>query len=167
MRVALRLFVCAAFFFARPGGADAASGERGPQDFLAGGIGYFDINQKDDEAAALILEYRWGRKFWILKPFAGAMATSSAGLYGFAGLRVDLPLGKSIVLTPSIASGLYGRGSGKDLGHTVEFRSQIELSYLITDRARLGINFSHLSNAGLGDDNPGAETLAFTVLLPF
>ena len=124
--------------------------------FITGGIGYFDIND-DWDAAAFHLEYRSNLKLWIFKPFVGAMATSDEALYGYGGFYVDLYFGRRIVLTPNVAVGLYRDGDGKDLGHTIEFRSGLELAYRFDNRARLGVAIHHISNASLGDSNPGTE----------
>ena len=81
-------------------------------------------------------------------------------------MLVDVYFGKRVVLTPSFGAGLYAEGSGKDLGHAVEFRSQIELSYRFDNRSRLGVAFSHISNASIADDNPGVEILNVYYSLP-
>src|SRR3546814_8920873 len=85
---------------------------------------------------------------------AGAMVVSHGEMYGYAGVLVDIYFGRRWVLTPSFAPGLYWKGNSddpKDLGNTIEFRSQLELSYRFDDRSRLGIGFNHMSNASLGD----------------
>jgi hypothetical protein len=71
-----------------------------------------------------------------------------------------------LVLTPSFGAGLYADGGGKELGHAVEFRSQIEIAYRFDNRARLGLAFSHISNASIGDKNPGVEVLNVYYSLP-
>jgi hypothetical protein len=134
--------------------------------FLTVGVGYFDINKQDNAAADFRLEYRHGEKFWIFKPWAGVEATSDGGFYGAAGILMDIYFGKRVVLTPSFGAGYYANGSGKDLGHAVEFRSQIELGYRFDDRSRLSLAFSHISNASIGDDNPGVEILNLYYSLP-
>ncbi len=80
---------------------------------------------------------------------------------------VDIFFGRRIVATPSFSFGLYGEGDGKDLGHAVEFRSAIQIAYRFDDRSRLGIMLHHLSNAGLDDINPGANTVMLTYSRPF
>jgi hypothetical protein len=70
------------------------------------------------------------------------------------------------VLTPSFAAGYYDNGDGVDLGHEVEFRSSIELSYRFDNRTRLGVSFYHLSNASIGDTNPGTEVLSVVYSIP-
>ena len=133
--------------------------------FLAFGGGYFDIND-DKDAAEFRIEYRGGKRFWIFKPMVGGMATSDATIYGFVGVNVDLFFGRRFVLTPNFAAGLYHDVDGKDLGHSVEFRSGIELAYRFDNRSRLGVAFHHISNASLDDNNPGTEILAIVYSLP-
>ncbi len=133
--------------------------------FLTLAAGYYDIND-DMDAAEIRAEFRAGNKFWIFKPFGGMMATSDAAFYGYAGFLVDVYFGRRVVLTPSLAAGLYEDGDGKDLGHIVEFRSSIELAYRFDNRARLGVSFYHLSNASLDDNNPGTEVLSLNYSIP-
>ena len=66
------------------------------------------------------------------------MGTTDSAFYGFGGVLVDVFFGKRWVLTPSFAAGYYDNGDGVDLGHEVEFRSSIELSYRFDNRTRLG-----------------------------
>jgi hypothetical protein len=134
--------------------------------FLAFGLGYYDVYHQDDTAVDFRLEYRHGEKFWIFKPWIGVEATSDGAFYGVAGVLVDVFFGKRVVLTPSFGAGLYAEGDGKDLGHVIEFRSQIELAYRFDDRSRLGLAFSHISNASIGDENPGVEILSVYYSLP-
>ncbi len=147
----------------RPSAAGAAEAE---PDLIAFGAGYYDLLQRDDEAADFRIEYRSGRALWILRPWAGIEVTSDGAVYGLGGLLADIGLGSRWVLTPSAGIGAYHDGGGKDLGHTLEFRSQIELAYRFDNRARLGLAFGHISNASLGDTNPGAEVLTLYYSLP-
>ncbi len=133
--------------------------------FLALGVGFFDIND-NEEAAEFRIEYRSARRLWIFKPFGGLMATSDAAVYGYGGILLDVFFGRRWVLTPSFAGGLYEDGSGKDLGHTVEVRSALELAYRFDSRARVGLSFYHISNASLADNNPGSEVLTLVYSIP-
>jgi hypothetical protein len=135
-------------------------------DFLSLSAGAFDVND-DMTAAEFRLEYRSDLKWWIFKPFTGIMGNSDAGFYGYGGVLIDLFLGRRFVLTPSFAVGAYDRGDGKDLGHSVEFRSQIEIAYRFDDRSRLALSFSHMSNASIDEVNPGTESLMLTYAFPF
>ncbi|GGA91305.1 hypothetical protein GCM10011369_36730 [Neiella marina] len=48
------------------------------------------------------------------------------------------------------------------LGHHLEFYSRIFANYDIQEDAFLRLEFGHLSNASIGDRNPGTETLTLT-----
>ena len=63
--------------------------------------------------------------------------------------------------TPSFGAGIYDDGSGKKLGNDLQFRTSFEVSYELKNKNRIGISFSHISNANLGDKNPGVEILKF------
>lgn len=134
--------------------------------FLSFGLGWYDMNRQVDEATSFRVEFRADKQLWILKPFAGAMVTTDSALYGYGGVLADVFIGRRFVLTPSFAAGYYSDGNGRDLGHSAEFRSGIELAYRFDDRTRLGLAFYHLSNAGLGDSNPGTEVLGLVYSIP-
>ena len=135
-------------------------------DFLTLAAGYYDIYQKKHEAAEFRAEYRSDRKIWIFKPFVGVMGTTDSAFYGYGGVLVDVYFGRRWVLTPSFAAGYYEEGDGRDLGYELEFRSSIELSYRFDNRTRLGLSFYHLSNANIGDFNPGTEVLSIVYSIP-
>lgn len=133
--------------------------------FIRFGAGYYDINDNED-AGEFHFEYISDSKWWIFTPQVGVMATTDSAAYIYAGVRLDLFLGRRWVLTPQFAPGLYEDGDGKDLGHVVEFRSALELAYRFDDRSRLGVSIYHLSNASLDDNNPGTEVLTLHYSLP-
>ena len=152
------LGVIAFFMLAQPARAD-------DPDFIAFSAGVFDLG-KNQTAAEGRLEYRSDFRLWFFKPFAGVMATSDGAAYGYAGVLVDIFFGDRSVASLSFAPGAYTKGSGKNLGHELEFRSQVELAYRFDDRARLGLALSHMSNASIGRKNPGAESLVLTYAVP-
>ncbi len=126
-------------------------------DFIVVGGGWYDFND-DQDAFDFRLEYRSGYKaLGFLKPWAGIEATTEQAVYGAVGVLTDIYFGRRWVFTPSFGAGLYADGNGKDLGHTIEFRSQLEFGYRFDDRSRVSLAVSHISNAGLGDSNPGTE----------
>jgi hypothetical protein len=147
-------------------GAARAEEPASDPSFIRFGAGYYDIND-DREAGEFHLEYIAGSKWWVFNPFVGVMTTTDTALYGYAGIRLDLFMGRRFVITPSFAPGLYHDGDGKDLGHPVEFRSALEFAYRFDDRSRLGLSVYHLSNAGLDDNNPGTEVATLHYSFPF
>ncbi|MEQ8398479.1 acyloxyacyl hydrolase [Thalassobaculum sp.] len=136
--------------------------------FLSIGAGYYDLFD-DQSAGEARLEYRFSeaQKLFFFTPFVGVTATTDAATYGYAGVGIDIFFGKRWVATPNFAVGLYGNGDGKDLGHAVEFRSGLEVAYRFDNYSRLGLSFTHISNAGLGERNPGVESLVVVYSMPF
>jgi hypothetical protein len=138
---------------------------------VAAGVGQFDVFDKGNGA-----EGTWELRLaprrlhslprWLpeLSPIAGVMATSRGAMYGYAGLRWDLPLSPRWSLAPSCTTGLYyrGTGAGKNLGGALEFRSGLELSHRVGETTRLGVTLYHLSHAGIEGRNPGSESRIFT-----
>ncbi len=130
----------------------------GDPDFLTLSAGGFDVND-NETSAEFRIEYRSSRKYLFLKPMIGLLGNSDGGVYGYGGVNLDLFLGKRWVVMPNFAIGGYRRGGSKDLGSVIEFRSGLEIAYRFDDHSRLGIAISHISNAGISDNNPGTESL--------
>lgn len=136
--------------------------------FISVGAGYYDLFD-DQSAGEARLEYRFSeaQKLYVFTPFVGVTATTDAATYGYAGIGLDIFLGRRLVLTPNFAVGVYGNGDGKDLGYALEFRSGVELAYRFDNYSRLGLSFTHISNAGLDERNPGVESLVVMYSIPF
>lgn len=124
------------------------------------GVGVFDgINNTDqDWATDLRVEYRFGNPFfYVVKPLIALQATTDGAGGAFAGLVADWVIGEHFVVAPSLAAGLWADGSGKKLGSTIQFRSQVEAGYRFDNDWRLTAAISHISNADLATSNPGVE----------
>ena len=111
---------------------------------------------------SLFRETKIGR----LSPVTGAFITADSATYFYTGIQAHYDYGK-IDLTPSFTPGLYGEGDGKDLGHILEFKSELQATYNISENTSLGMSYNHVSNASLGDKNPGANSYAFNFLKKF
>ena len=94
------------------------------------------------------------------------MITADNASYFYTGVQAQYKLG-SLNLTPSFAPGYYNEGSGKDLGHALEFKSEVQLSLELPKDSQFGFSYNHLSNASLGDKNPGANSYMFNFLKKF
>ena len=101
-----------------------------------------------------------------LSPITGAMFTADNATYIYTGIQAQYKLG-SFNLTPSFSPGYYNQGNGKDLGHALEFKSEIQLSLDLPKESQFGFSYNHLSNASLGDKNPGANSYMFNLLKKF
>jgi lipid A 3-O-deacylase len=101
-----------------------------------------------------------------LSPVSGVMITADSATYVYTGVEAQYQLGK-INITPSFTPGLYGAGNGKDLGHVVEFKSEVQFSIDLFENSELGFSYNHISNASLGEKNPGANSYMFNFLKNF
>lgn len=133
---------------------------------LAVAAGLFEVGDETYQTGEAGLQWRGGGHLWILHPMAGGMVTFKGSYHLYAGFSFDLPLGRGLVLRPSFAPGYFHQGSGKDLGYALEFRSGLEAAWRFTNGVRLGVELNHISNAGLGDRNPGANSLMLMVTVP-
>jgi len=101
-----------------------------------------------------------------LSPITGALITSDNAGYIYTGVQAQYKIG-ILNITPSFTPGLYHEGDGKDLGHMLEFKSEVQLSFDLSKNTELGFSYNHLSNASLGDKNPGANSYMFNFLKNF
>jgi hypothetical protein len=111
-------------------------------------------------------EYRFGDLLWIVAPFIGVMGTGRGAFYGYGGLGFDIVLAGRWIITPTAAIGYFGHGTGIDLGAHTEFRTGAEFNYRFDNLVRLGVGFYHMSNAGIGSQNPGAELVTLVLTVP-
>ena len=121
----------------------------------------FDIGPKEDN-------------FFFLKPFFGVEFTSDSASYFLTGIYFEDNVGElfegnksKLFFTPSFGAGLYDDGSGKKLGNDLQFRTSFEISYQLKNNNRIGVSLSHISNANLGDKNPGVEIISFSYHVPY
>ena len=101
-----------------------------------------------------------------LSPITGALITADNAGYVYTGVQAQYKLG-NLNITPSFTPGLYHEGDGKDLGHILEFKSEVQISLDIFKNSELGFSYNHISNASLGDKNPGANSYMFNFLKKF
>ncbi len=101
-----------------------------------------------------------------LSPITGAMITADNASYFYTGVQAQYKIG-SLNFTPSFAPGYYNEGNGKDLGHALEFKSEVQLSLELSKVSQFGFSYNHLSNASLGDKNPGANSYMFNFFKKF
>jgi lipid A 3-O-deacylase len=137
------------------------------KNFITLSTAVFDILQQDNSSFEGRVEFRFDKTDWQIKPFSGLMANTDGAVYLFSGFYIDIPLASFLYITPSFAPGLYHKCNSKNLDFELEFRSQIEMAIRLENNIRVGVSFSHISNASLGKINPGVESLALTYVIPF
>ena len=133
--------------------------------------GMFDFSDEGKRATLLGIQHQnenLNRDTFLgnLSPITGAMITADSATYFYTGVQAQYKFG-ALNVTPSFAPGYYNEGSGKDLGHPLEFKSEVQLSLNLPKDSELGFSYNHLSNASLGDKNPGANSYMFNFLKKF
>ena len=133
--------------------------------------GMFDFSDDGKKASLVGIQHQnemLNRDTFLgnLSPITGAMITADSAAYFYTGVQAQYKFG-SMNITPSFAPGIYSQGDGKDLGHPLEFKSEVQLSLDLPKSSQLGFSYNHLSNASLGDKNPGANSYMFNFLKKF
>jgi len=101
-----------------------------------------------------------------LSPITGGFLTEKSAFYLYSGVQAEYELGP-INFTPSFAPGYYNYGSGKDLGYPIEFKTELQMSFDLSNTTHFGLSYNHISNASLGTKNPGANSYMFNFLKQF
>ncbi len=114
----------------------------------------------------LMLEYRSSKKLLWFSPWIGYGGTDQ-DVYGAFGLDLTFKITSCSYFRISSGAGAYhGEEGGLELGFGLEFLSSAEFLYQISNKFTLGIKLSHISNASLGDSNPGAQMISTVILVP-
>jgi len=170
-RAGIGLLIALGVASARPATAQISFGSPDDPPRVALGGGAFDVfpdNKKPGNGASGLAlgEYRFGDVLWIVAPFVGAFGTGKGAFYGYGGFGFDINVAGRWVATPSAAVGYFSHGTGIDLGAHTEFRTGAEFAYRFENLTRVGVGLYHMSNAGIGKQNPGVELATFVLTVP-
>lgn len=125
----------------------------------AGVAGVFDARR----TLQTRLEYHFRNPlFWKLRPYLAAGVAGDSAYHAGTGLAYRLRLDPDWRILAGSGPALYWRHRGYDLGNRLEFISFIELDRRLAPGHWLGLRLAHISNAGLGEINPGREMLGLT-----
>ena len=133
--------------------------------------GMFDFSDHKQKAGIIGIQHQNDDLFresflGRLSPITGGFLTENNAYYLYTGAQAEYDLGM-FTITPSFAPGYYSSGDGKDLGHTLEFKSEVQMSLNLSDSTQFGMSYNHISNASLGDKNPGANSYMINFLKQF
>ena len=163
-------FLCLIAFFALPANSEEKKVSEDNHEFNFY-TGMFDFS--DDGKKSQIFGFQHQNEellkesfFGTLSPVTGALITADNATYFYTGVQAQYKIG-SMNVTPSFTPGYYNQGNGKDLGHAVEFKSEVQLSLDLPQNSEFGFSYNHLSNASLGTKNPGANSYMFNFLKKF
>jgi len=133
--------------------------------------GMFDFSDDKQAAGVLGLQHQneeLFRKSFLgkLSPITGGFITENNAAYLYTGVQAEYELGL-LTITPSFAPGYYNTGDGKDLGYPLEFKSEVQMSFNISESTQFGMSYNHISNSSLGSKYPGANSYMFNFLKQF
>ena len=133
--------------------------------------GNFDFS--DDKQAAMLFGFQHQNEdlekntfIGNISPITGGFMTKNSAIYVYSGIQAEYNLG-FFKITPSFAPGYYDYGNGKDLGHPLEFKTEVQVSLNLFENTEFGVSYNHISNASLGTKNPGANSYMFNFLKQF
>ena len=133
--------------------------------------GMFDFS--DDGQKALLFGLQHQNENFIrdsvlgeISPVTGFFLTENQAAYLYTGIQAHYNLG-DLDFTPSFTPGLYHEGDGKDLGHVIEFKTEVQFSINTSADTKFGFSYNHVSNASLGSKNPGANSYIFNFFKKF
>jgi len=133
--------------------------------------GMFDFSDHKQASGVIGLQHQNDelfRKSFLgnLSPISGGFLTEKNAFYVYSGVQAEYEVG-FLTITPSFAPGYYNYGDGKDLGYPLEFKTELQMSFDISETSHLGMSYNHISNASLGTKNPGANSYMFNFLKKF
>ena len=133
--------------------------------------GMFDFS--DDGQRALLFGLQHQNENLIRESVLGEISpvtvfflTENQAAYLYTGIQAHYNLG-DLDFTPSFTPGLYHEGDGKDLGHVIEFKTEVQFSINTSADTKFGFSYNHVSNASLGSKNPGANSYIFNFFKKF
>ncbi len=129
------------------------------------GAGYTDFHRNGaNDSVLLSLEYH-ATPFYENGGFTlgwgGVLSGQTGGdVFVGGGLVSKVSLSPEWSAEASIMPGAYFEDSAlTDLGHTIQFRSLLGLAYHLRSGDKVSLAVLHKSNAGLGNINPGANSI--------
>ena len=133
--------------------------------------GMFDFSDHKQASGIIGLQHQNDELFrnsflGKLSPITGGFITEKNAFYLYTGAQAEYDMGL-ITVTPSFAPGYYNYGDGKDLGYPLEFKTEVQVSLNLSENTELGMSYNHISNASLGDKNPGANSYMINFLQKF
>ena len=149
----------------------SSAGESSEQSELNVFSGMFDFSDDKQASGVFGLQHQneeLYRESFLgnLSPITGGFLSEKNAFYLYSGIQAEYNIG-FLTITPSFAPGYYNSGDGKDLGYPLEFKSEVQMSFNLSDNTQIGMSYNHISNASLGNKNPGANSYMFNFLKQF
>ncbi|MCC5993465.1 MAG: acyloxyacyl hydrolase [Rhodobacteraceae bacterium] len=113
------------------------------------------------------MRYIGPRAFWNLQPVLGVSYAGNGSAYIGAGSAYTLRSDNSgLFARLSSIAGIHKRGSGRNLGGPIQFRTSIDVGVMTSRGTEFGIGADHRSSARIYRPNPGLNTVYMFATLP-
>ena len=124
----------------------------------AGQINFFDGGLEDE---FINLEYRWEPMTrWNLIPSLGLLWSDHGAKYLYHDLKYQWEINETWSLFLGSGLGYFEDSPLIDLGHHIQFRTGLEVSFAFNPEHHIGLAAYHYSNSRLSSVNPGTESLS-------
>ena len=100
---------------------------------------------------------------WQVAPAVGIEAATGGARFYYVEAQRDFAIDDRWFVVPALGLGFFQDGSDLELGHGLQFRTALSFGCRLRPAWRAGLTFTHISNAGLEDSNPGTEEMAVWV----
>ena len=100
---------------------------------------------------------------WRVAPAVGIELADGGARFYYVEAQRAFPINGRWSVVPALGLGFFQDGSDLDLGHDLQFRTALSFGYRLRPAWCVGVSFTHISNAGLEDSNPGTEEMAVWV----
>ena len=139
---------------------------------IALGVGQTDFTSIGSDGAAFALDYR-ARPFAQRRVASWAFAATAAvtefgDVFVGAGISTRWAWPSGWFIESNFTPGVYAEGTPEnDLGSAFNFRSLLGAGYRFDNGAAISVAITHISNAGLFEDNPGTNKALVRYHIPF
>lgn len=132
------------------------------------GHGKFDEGKGASETKITEITYVYDNRDLPLNltPLAGGLQHGQSAYMIYAGVQKKFKF-KRFGIIPSFAPGYYNNGDEIDLGYDLQFKTQVELTLDLINGYTFSYAWNHISNANLGDTNPGVDNEMFFITKQF
>jgi lipid A 3-O-deacylase len=129
-----------------------------------------ELNDEGNASTSFALEYQdIPRLPYDIQIMGGALTNTDQDWFIYAGVMKEFDVYNNLDITLSFAPGYYHYGDdeqSENLYNDLEFKSEVGIGYELPCEHRVGLSFSHISNASLGEKNPGVEILGLNYSIP-
>ena len=131
------------------------------------GVGSYD-RSGDEPMLNLQIEGSSIENLWSIRPTLSFLADTEQSFYLGIGLTKYFKIDPLWRLGIGVHAGWYDADEpSRDLGNSLEFYTRLSVGYAINSEQHIELAYGHISNADLGDTNPGGETLSINWVRAF